>query len=293
VLAYRHGNLTVVGREMGLTQSAISVLLRELEERTGVRLFDRTTRRVTPTAAAQDVLPLAESALREVGRFGATLRGLSELDRGRIRFAATAAVSAMLLPPILGAFARAHGTIEVTLLDLAPDLLVGALHAGDAEFALGTVESDDPLIATETLAHGDLCVIHQRGGELDRVAALSWCALGDLPMIAVAQGSGLRDLVARTMWAHGGQFKPRFEVSLLGTALALTSEGLGISILPAYLAHRLPANLRAIPIVEPVLTRELRLLTRTDITLSPASRALLLSVRKHLATQCERKIPVG
>ncbi len=210
VLAYRRGNLTTVGREMGLTQSAISVLLRELEDRTGARLFDRTTRRVTPTAAAQDVLWLAESALREVGRFNTTLRALAELDRGRVRFAATAAVAAMLLPPILREFAEAHDAIEVALLDLAPGLLVDALLAGDAEFAIGTVESDDPMIAVETLARGDLCAIHRRGHELDRVGALSWCAIPDFPLIAVAQGSGLRDLVAQNDVGAGDEVRAAF-----------------------------------------------------------------------------------
>jgi DNA-binding transcriptional LysR family regulator len=80
-------------------------------------------------------------------------------------------------------------------------------------------------------------------------------------------------------------FQPTFEVSLLTTALSMTAQGLGVSILPAYLVpHMRYQNLTAVPLVNPVVHRDLSLIMRAGRSLSPAAESFV-AVARRIVTQ--------
>src|SRR5437762_11728002 len=82
------GSFTAAGASLSLTQSALSVLVRELEHALGTRLFDRHTRRVVLTEAGSELLPHATRALAEVTAAIASVGELRDCKRGRVRVAA-------------------------------------------------------------------------------------------------------------------------------------------------------------------------------------------------------------
>ncbi|WP_315784192.1 LysR family transcriptional regulator [Bradyrhizobium sp. SZCCHNPS1003] len=71
VLVYRLGSITKAASDLRVTQSAISLLIRQIEDNFQLKLFDRTTRALHPTAACRDVIPAAE-------RIFSGARGLSQ-----------------------------------------------------------------------------------------------------------------------------------------------------------------------------------------------------------------------
>ena len=70
VLVYRHGSLTKAAAELRVTQSAVSLLIRQIEENFQLRLFDRTTRALHPTLACRDAVPIAERILAGASGLG-------------------------------------------------------------------------------------------------------------------------------------------------------------------------------------------------------------------------------
>src|SRR3954453_17657804 len=90
--------LSAAAEQLAITQSAVSVLIRQLEEGLGTRLFDRTTRSLRPTAAATEAVVVAERILRDIDSLGAGLRDLSALRRGRVSVAVTPTLGEILLP---------------------------------------------------------------------------------------------------------------------------------------------------------------------------------------------------
>src|SRR6516225_3045158 len=86
-LVCRFGVLTRAADEMFITQPAVSVLIRQMEEALGLRLFDRTSRSLRPTAAAHEILPTVERMLRDLEALKAGARGVNERSRGRLSFA--------------------------------------------------------------------------------------------------------------------------------------------------------------------------------------------------------------
>ena len=86
---YQLGKLSTAAERLYMTPSAVSLLIRQLEDGLGARLFDRTTRSLRPTAAAHELLGTAERVVRDVESIGDRFRALSTLRRGRIVVAIT------------------------------------------------------------------------------------------------------------------------------------------------------------------------------------------------------------
>src|SRR5262245_1497218 len=108
VLTCSLDSITAAAARMNLTQSAVSVLIRQLETGLGTRLLDRTTRSLRPTAAGLEALPRAQRLLRDRDVLVSSVRGLVDIARGRISFAVTAAVASALMPSALAEFKRRY-----------------------------------------------------------------------------------------------------------------------------------------------------------------------------------------
>ena len=101
VLVYRHGSLTKAAAELRVTQSAVSLLIRQIEENFQLRLFDRTTRALHPTLACKDAVPIAERILAGANGLARHMSDLVEVKAGRITIAVSAGVASALLPRVL------------------------------------------------------------------------------------------------------------------------------------------------------------------------------------------------
>ncbi|MBR1221061.1 LysR family transcriptional regulator [Bradyrhizobium sp. U87765 SZCCT0131] len=275
-LAYRLGSLTRAAAEMHLTQSAVSLLVRQLEEQWQARLFDRTTRALNPTPAADEAIVWVERILGELRGLANHMRGLGDKSIGRVAFAVTAGVASALMPRVLKRFRNAHPAIRIQMLDVGADQLIPKILSGEAEFSIGTVENDNPDIALETLISDRLSAIAPRDGTFETRAEMSWDDLRRYATISVPQGTSIRHLIDTALAADGRVFTPALETSLLNTALSMTAHGLGVSVLPAYLVPMLQfPDLVAVPLVDPVVRRNLSLITRSGRSLSAASRSFV------------------
>src|SRR5262249_33740099 len=116
VEVYRWRKLNAAAERLHLTPSAVSVLLRQFESAVGAKLFDRTTRALNPTEAANQVIPIAERILRDVGALESDFSA-SDILRGRVSIAVTPTVALTLMPDIMRSFEKAHPQIRVVLID--------------------------------------------------------------------------------------------------------------------------------------------------------------------------------
>src|SRR3954447_8048173 len=124
---YQLRKLSAAAEQLSVTQSAISVLIRQLEEGLGTRLFDRTTRSLRPTAAATEALATVERILRDLDSLGAGLRDLGTLRRGRVSLAITPTLGEIRFPPVVQRLSREYPGIQVVVSDCSPDQFVGRI----------------------------------------------------------------------------------------------------------------------------------------------------------------------
>jgi LysR family transcriptional activator of dmlA len=127
VLAVRqHGSLVMAARALKVAPSAVTKRLAALEARLGLRLFQRTTRRVSPTAEGDTLCERAVHLLRAFDEVEAELRERQVEPAGPIRLAATFGFGRLWVGPALAEFQARHPGIQVQLqlTEQLPDLAV-------------------------------------------------------------------------------------------------------------------------------------------------------------------------
>lgn len=133
------GSITAGGRDLRLTPAVASNRIRELEGRLGVRLLNRTTRKLTTTEVGRSYYEHARKVLDALAEAEAAVSGYAGVPRGVIRVGAPLGAGRSLIAPIIPAFTEAWPETEVRLR--LSDRLVDALEEGlDVAFFLGTLK---------------------------------------------------------------------------------------------------------------------------------------------------------
>ncbi len=287
VLVYRLGSITKAAAELRVTQSAISLLIRQVEENFQLKLFDRTTRALHPTAACKEAVPVAERILAGAQGLSRRMRDLAEIKSGRVAVAVSAGVASALLPRVLATYRSRHPDVRIDLHDVAPDELLAFVMAGRAEFGIGSFENDGTSEARiETLMQSSLSAIGPKDGRFEKHRRLTWDEIAKSDLITMRRGTRIRRQIDEALARTGRELKPALEVSLITTALALTAEGAGISILPAHMLPRTQfPTLVAIPLSQPTIHRHVSLLSRADFGLSPAAERFAAIARRVMSAK--------
>jgi DNA-binding transcriptional LysR family regulator len=280
---YQLRKLSAAAEQLSVTQSAVSVLIRQMEEGLGARLFDRTTRSLRPTQAANEAVVVAERILRDVEALGAGVRDLAALKRGRVCLAVTPTLAQILLPRVIRRFSSLHPDISVVIDDCAPDQFVSRIVGDHVEFGIGTPERAAADVDSATLVRDHLALVCNREHPLAGSKPLRWADLAGHGVITVRPGYGIRPLIDATAARAGVVLSVVNEVSFLSTALWMTASGLGASIMPAaYASASDDKSLVVRALTAPRVSRDISVVTRRGRSLSPACERFIEVMRKEL-----------
>ncbi|HSW20416.1 MAG TPA: LysR family transcriptional regulator [Ramlibacter sp.] len=276
VLVARLGNFTRAAQAMHVTQSALSLLVRELEGAIDSRLFDRTTRAVTLTAAGSDFFPRAERVLAELESALAGVDSLTARERGRVVVAAPLVLSSTYLPPILAAFGAQYPGIEVVLQDTLPNQVLPLVRSGAADVGIGTFASDEVDIQRTLLFSEAMAAAFPARHAFARLQQLTWADIAQEPVLALGRGSVFRDLTEAGFAAAGLVLKPAREANYAGSLIGMVDAGLGVAILPGYAVKLAdPARIGWRRVENPLIDREVSLVQRAGVSLSHAAQGFV------------------
>lgn len=266
----RTGSLGAAGRELGLTQQAVSARLASIEAQTGVRLAHRTPRgtALTPTGAV--VVQWADRLLEVAQQVDTGLASLRAESRSRVKVVASLTIAEQLMPRWLVSLqaAAARGgrsAPDVILTATNSELAISQVREDAAD--LGFIESPDvPAgLRSRVVAHDDLVVIvppdHKWAHRANGVGAAE---LSRTPLVAREPGSGTRDsLTAALRGVLGeavGQAPPILELSSAAAVRGAVLAGAGPAVVSrlAVADDLAVGRLRAVDVQELDLRRELR-----------------------------------
>lgn len=273
VAIYRTGKIATAANELSLTQSAVSVLLRQLEDRLGARLFDRTARALHRTQAADELIARADHVLSELAGMTQDMRQLAQVQRGLIRVAVTPVIAQALIPPVLQRFQQSHPQVRVVLEDAGPEMFLANLLSGRADFGIGIADESHPELDSRVILNDQLFLLCAPSSPLATSSApLPWRALGEEPMVLLRPGYGLRRKIDQAVLRAGVQLTVVHEVTLYTTAIALTAKGLGSTMVPASTVAELVRvhGLVARKLTAPVVWRPISVIMRKGHQLPPA-----------------------
>ncbi len=291
VLTAEIGSISKVAGYMNLTQSAVSLLVKELEAAVGgATLLDRSSRPISLTEAGRQALLRAQLICSEAKLFSEQLRDYSELNRGNVRIGASVAIASVLLAPLVKIFRSLHPTIVIEIHETDPGALQDVIRKGSIDLALMTIEADDADdLVIEPVLRDRLSMIALRSDPNATRKFVTWRELSALKTISVRRPNTIREIIEKSMSIHAITFAPDLEVSNLATALSLVSEGLGCAVLPAYLVpYASAAHLVAVPLKDPEVTRTIALVRRRGRPVSPATSAFAALAKKELSSRGTR-----
>ena len=269
---------------MHISQSAFTVQIRQLEAALGVTLFDRGKRRVALTAAGRDLLGPLERLVIDAEAIVGRTRQLTGLRRGIVCMAVLPSVATQVLPGIIRKFAEEYPGVVVQIKDVVAERLIDMVKQEEVDFGIGTRMGADRETTTVPLFVDKLCAFVPRRHLLARKDSVSLKELVGLPLILTGKDSSVREIVERALKRERLPLTVAYETNYMSTAISMVKAGLGIAILPEVAGRSGDsADLHAVAISRPALSRRIEIIQKKDRTLSPAAGKMVDTIRKQLS----------
>ena len=266
--------------------------MRELEDRVGARLFDRTSRRVELTPQGHAFQSMTARLLVQAEL---TLDGFDQYlraEHGRLMVAGLPSITSGILPWVIRDFLFRYPGVQVILRDgLAQDIAQMVVD-GEADIALTIPEPARPSDLTFVpLLKDEFIALSTPEETMIADGPITWAELLALPFVTMPHATSVRTLIESVARQEGLVVKPRFEAAHLATVGALVAQGLEVTAVPAL---TLPAIgqplLRRHALTDPIQTREIGLLTRAHRTHPPAIEKFVALLSTH-CHKLQRRVP--
>jgi len=278
----RLGSFSAAARGLNLSQPAVSLQIRELEQRLGLELVERLGKQAYATAAGAELIDRAARIAREVDDAEDAMRRHRDGWLGRVRIGTGAAIVTYLLPPLLRTLRRAHPDIEIVINSGTTERIVERLARNEVDIGLVTLPVHDRTLVVQPLREDPMLAVlppSERGAP----ATMDAAGLARYPVILDAVGAQMHALARDWFRDAGVDVRPAMELDGVVAIRNIVSAGLGATILPveALLGEATLAPVVLRPLAPP-LTRTLAVVRRADKKVGPALAhvdAALMSLR--------------
>ncbi|WP_338808040.1 LysR family transcriptional regulator [Serratia marcescens] len=289
VAVARHGSFSRAGEAIGLTQSAVSHSVKELEAEVGVRLLDRTTREVVLTDAGLRLANRVERLLDELQAALLDARSFGVQRSGTVRVATSQTISAHLMPQCIAAGEREYPEIRIMLRDQAQQQVLHSVRNAEVDFGIVVDPVQAVDLECEAVLHEPFLLLCRDDHPFAAQQEVRWSALNGCRLVLQDYASGSRPLIDSALRQQGVEAQVVQEIGHPATLFPMVAEGIGISIFPA-LALPLPegGRLRVRRLV-PEINRALMLVRRKNRSLTPAAEAIWQVARQQAALLHQRR----
>jgi DNA-binding transcriptional LysR family regulator len=256
------------GAQLGLTPSAVSQLVAELEALLSFRVFDRNTRRVTLSASGREFLGVAQTALRHVQLAETAAADVRNRAAGIVRIGAPLIIAGAVLPAAVREYQRERPKVSIHIRDVPVVLTVDRVVAGELDLAIGMDRPPDPAVDREVIFRSPWVLWCAPSHPIAANSVLRWSDLQGLALVAAGRDS-VTAMRSFALEHHSVQI-----VDNVTTALGMAAEGLAATAAPAYvgvMARPLGLTLRRI--TEPEIVREVCLYRPVRRSIPPAAEA--------------------
>ncbi|WP_051987578.1 LysR family transcriptional regulator [Bosea sp. UNC402CLCol] len=257
----RHGSFARAGEAVGLTQSAVSLQVKSLEDEFGVRLFDRSRRLPVLTEAGKIVLAKSEEVLALYDRIPEAL-GDEHALAGRLKIGAIQTALSGALPDALITLKRAHPRIRVHVVAGMSAELAAQVAGGELDAAVTTepVRPHPPDLVWTPLYSDRFWLVAPKGNERKDQREL----LNELPFIRFDSRAWAGRVIDRELRRQRMTVREEMVLDSQEVILHMVEKGLGVAIAPLSDDARLHLDLICLPFGTPQLTRRIVLLERQD-----------------------------
>ncbi len=275
-------SFTRAARHLNLAQPTVSLQVRQLEARLGVRLIDRLGKRAFATAAGRELIEHARRIAQENERLIAAMRRHRDGWLGQVRVGSSTTALIYHLPPLLKQLRASQPNIELVVTTGTTNSIVERIIRNEIDLGVVSLPVNDRLLDVAPLISEPLLAIFAAGVR-GLPARITPQYLRKHPLLLEFARAHVRTMIIDWLSIEGVEARPAMELDNLEAVKRMVAAGLGTSIVPSAAVSKENArnDLVARPL-RPALTRTLALIQRRDKVGDPALqhvRAALINLR--------------
>jgi len=222
---------TAGARRVNVTQAAISMQIRQLEEEVGLPLFTRTPRRVILTEAGEYLLERARKILREHDSALAEIAEVAGAEYGRLRIGTASGTFAMnQLPNILGKLRDKFPNAELSVGSGTSQTLVDKMMHGEIDMAFVSLPVDNLNISTESIFSDEIVAVAHPEHPLAKEKFISAATLAGEKLILGERGGNTRRMIDEFFQAANVKPNIIMELSRQEAVTKMVERGLGVGM---------------------------------------------------------------
>lgn len=262
------------------TQPAISLSIRDLENKLGEPLFEKRNAKTTKTELTpfgRSFLPRAKELIDHHDRIAKDMTLLAEHKTGHLRLASVPSIASRMLPEILTRFLENTPDLHISFYDDNAAAVLKMVENKQVDFGIASLwEADEHADKTFTSIWEDqIGVVCQSDHPLAEKKGLHWKELRGQTLIRNGTSRLLQETEAGSLFAAS-----QFYISNMISLIAMLEQGLGITTLPGFAFPQGNSNLSFIPLQEPDIVRHIGIIQMSNKSLSPAAESLIQFILK-------------
>jgi len=239
----RHGHFGRAAESCAISQPALSVQIKELEETLGVVLFERSARQVRLTGFGQDFAERARDVLRAVDELGDLARLAKDRMVGRLRIGVIPTVAPYLLPTLIHRLNAQHSGLDVHIRETLTQRLITELLDGRLDTAIVALPVSEPGL-TEVALFGEKFVLVRSARDAQSPVP-SPEGMREMKLLLLEEGHCFRDQAVSFCNFRPSLARDGFDGSSLSTLVQMVGAGIGVTLIPEM---AVPVETRSAPV---------------------------------------------
>ncbi len=272
------GSFHAAAKALHRTQPALSLGIKELELRLGERLFEKhPSAKLTPFGEV--CLPRFKELAGLHDRVARDLDDLAGQRASRIEIATVPSIARRFMPNVLNRFIRAYPAINIELHDGPAEWVCQLVRTGSIEFGVGSLSGPTDELHFEPLLEDALGVVCHISHPLADANKLNWPDLMGHQLLRNGTSRMLEDTPASVLLANS-----RFYITEMISIIAMLETGKAYTTLPRLAFQEEYSSLRFIPLSNPMITRQIGLISRAGASHSSAAETMMAALREQCRT---------
>src|SRR3984893_2949615 len=226
----RHGHFGRAAEACAITQPALSMQLKELEETLGGVLLERTARRVALTQFGEEAAHYVRDILRLVDELGDFARASRDRLVGRLRIGMIPTIAPYLLPKVIADITRLHPELDIHVRETVTPKLIQELAEGRLDAAIVALPVSEPSLVEVALFSEHFLLV--RPGEDEGKPVPSSKMLRAMRLLLLEEGHCFRDQALSFCNMQSSPPREVLDASSLSTLVQMVSAGIGVTLIP-------------------------------------------------------------
>ncbi|GAB4394627.1 MAG: hydrogen peroxide-inducible genes activator [Kiloniellaceae bacterium] len=226
----RHGHFGQAAADCAISQPALSMQIKELEESLGTGLFERGGRHVRLTSFGEELALRVRDILRAVDELEDLARASHERLVGRLRIGVIPTVAPYLLPAIIGNLTRLHAGLDIHVRETLTSKLIEELAEGRIDTAIVALPVSEASLAEVALFEEEFVLVRPEGDADKPVPDRD--ALRGMRLLLLEEGHCFRDQALSFCDFHTARPRELLDGSSLSTLVQMVGAGIGVTLIP-------------------------------------------------------------